>query len=559
MRFFILLLIISLFQRVAANDPSYWEDMSSHSSSYLLNISLPESSVYSLEKNSPSFSIENASAVGLLCACYGMYQAAVQVKQQITKWWKDRKRCARCGHRLSCTKHSQGGVSPPSPVVSSSSSAIIQKSLVTKPLYVHPFTDEQLRSVIHDPQVTARMLKYAQRYQWYQEMAENIPELDDAACLRWRNRARAIDATYNNSYQMTEQHIAYDESTQQLFIAQASYSISFLTDCYGAPIQLHLHTEVMDIAQKTAAQWTTYAQCSLSVVPDYTHQMVNLIEVTHEYTQQGRVDYATWCADFCWSLLAIGTSFAHGVVDGAIAEIYYMATHPVHTALWIVAPEYMGAYALSKLVYHVACISIDHAFTAATADDPVATACSPLVSIYTALTESNLTLQEKLCKGAYAAGMLMAQAHTQQKVISTLSGWYQRTITVVEQYAQHYPMVLSSSSITVLSKPRGKNKEIIINEKQSSIVGKVCKNGSGRLIKKITSKEASEIAQQLGFEKTNYYSRGQRIFKKGNRFITLDVDQHSDGFWKMANSIENLKDKVTRMGTYDKFLNRIGD
>ncbi|MGF7089301.1 hypothetical protein JOD24_003184 [Kroppenstedtia sanguinis] len=77
--------------------------------------------------------------------------------------------------------------------------------------------------------------------------------------------------------------------------------------------------------------------------------------------------------------------------------------------------------------------------------------------------------------------------------------------------------------------------------------------------KKITAKEASEAAKKLGFKKTNYKSHGQPVFKKGNKYITPDVDQHKGEGWKMADSVKNLKSKKTRMGTYDANLNRIGD
>jgi hypothetical protein len=49
------------------------------------------------------------------------------------------------------------------------------------------------------------------------------------------------------------------------------------------------------------------------------------------------------------------------------------------------------------------------------------------------------------------------------------------------------------------------------------------------------------------------------VFQKGNKFITIDVDSHNGGIWKMANSVENLASKRTRLGTYDKNLNKIGD
>ena len=76
---------------------------------------------------------------------------------------------------------------------------------------------------------------------------------------------------------------------------------------------------------------------------------------------------------------------------------------------------------------------------------------------------------------------------------------------------------------------------------------------------RITNKKAEEIAQEMGFTKTNYYVHGQPVFQKGNKVITIDADSHNGGFWKMADSIENLSSKKTRLGTYDKDLNRIGD
>ena len=68
-----------------------------------------------------------------------------------------------------------------------------------------------------------------------------------------------------------------------------------------------------------------------------------------------------------------------------------------------------------------------------------------------------------------------------------------------------------------------------------------------------------QLAKELGFERTNERSHGQPIYKKGRRYITPDADQHNGGIWKMADSIEHLRSKATRMGTYDRDLNRIGD
>lgn len=78
----------------------------------------------------------------------------------------------------------------------------------------------------------------------------------------------------------------------------------------------------------------------------------------------------------------------------------------------------------------------------------------------------------------------------------------------------------------------------------------------------ITNKEADKTAKELGFEKTNLFTKkGNRpIYKKGNKYISPDRDVHNGGFWKMANSAENLDKRTTRMGTYNRSLDfRIGD
>lgn len=76
-----------------------------------------------------------------------------------------------------------------------------------------------------------------------------------------------------------------------------------------------------------------------------------------------------------------------------------------------------------------------------------------------------------------------------------------------------------------------------------------------------TNKEIAAAAAELGYVKTNKRSKGKYIFShpKGKNYITHDLDSHNGGFWKMAKTINGLKSKHTRLGTYDKFLNRIGD
>ena len=74
----------------------------------------------------------------------------------------------------------------------------------------------------------------------------------------------------------------------------------------------------------------------------------------------------------------------------------------------------------------------------------------------------------------------------------------------------------------------------------------------------LTNAQATDLARWNGFEPTRGRLRGQVIFRRGNRYIVQDIDSHMGGTWKMADSLEGLRRKSTRMGTYDEQLNRIG-
>ena len=80
---------------------------------------------------------------------------------------------------------------------------------------------------------------------------------------------------------------------------------------------------------------------------------------------------------------------------------------------------------------------------------------------------------------------------------------------------------------------------------------------------RLTTKQATEAAENLGYKKINQYSHGQPVYERvngnGPKYITPDVDGHNGGVWKGADSVKNLGSKTTRAGTYNSVLQRIGD
>ena len=69
------------------------------------------------------------------------------------------------------------------------------------------------------------------------------------------------------------------------------------------------------------------------------------------------------------------------------------------------------------------------------------------------------------------------------------------------------------------------------------------------------------LASQLGFTRINQTSHGQPIYRRGQRYISPDIDRHNGGVWKMAqDSPANLRNREMRQGTYNEDLSvRVGD
>lgn len=78
-------------------------------------------------------------------------------------------------------------------------------------------------------------------------------------------------------------------------------------------------------------------------------------------------------------------------------------------------------------------------------------------------------------------------------------------------------------------------------------------------VRATSNQEIIAAAAQLGFVETTKYStfnaHGQKVFKKGQTYITYDIDGHIGGFWKKFNDKKN-----GRLGTFDITLqHRLGD
>nr|MDA3798943.1 toxin C-terminal domain-containing protein [Kiritimatiellia bacterium] len=82
-------------------------------------------------------------------------------------------------------------------------------------------------------------------------------------------------------------------------------------------------------------------------------------------------------------------------------------------------------------------------------------------------------------------------------------------------------------------------------------------DGVKYLSKKSGKSTLKQVAKEMKFKPTKQFpfdSHGQKVYKKGTRYISKDIDSHKGGVWKLVNK------KGKRLGTYDLYLeNKIGD
>jgi hypothetical protein len=74
----------------------------------------------------------------------------------------------------------------------------------------------------------------------------------------------------------------------------------------------------------------------------------------------------------------------------------------------------------------------------------------------------------------------------------------------------------------------------------------------------LSTSQAADLARYLGYTRTNVIVKGERVFSRGGSFIVQDTTSHSGGIWKLANSVNALKTKSSRVGATDALLNILG-
>jgi hypothetical protein len=375
-------------------------------------------------------------------------------------------------------------------------------------------------------------------------------EYGDSDHLHQRSNALEDIGVHGATY--TQDTYVVTDDVVQILRTYGHESAEYTT-LYGNQFQHVLHQECIALLKRTSIVPVT------SIVHAHKEALVNCIDAARAFNHEGFVHKASVISDFCWAFLDYGSAVVEGAALGLIGAVVDMAMRPVSTAACIVAGEWVFAYQLAKVTYTIADLGITYCIDPSNAHKKWDEITKPFDEIIDGLDAGAISCRDALKAGvAFGAGW---RAHG--KLLGGLGKLYRGIKTRVIEFAKNNPLMppqeymqTSDGSILRVSSNIHSlyNARDVNQDRKLGPITQIVK-----VIQKITSQEAAEIAKKLGFRKTNYYIHNQPVFQKGNKFITTDIDSHNGGFWKMADSIKNLSRKTTRMGTYDQNLKRIGD
>ena len=432
-----------------------------------------------------------------------------------------------------------------------------------------PNTDCQVSEVEHSPLVSERMDTLEQ------PLNDNFQHTDcqtsDIKHSQLVSQRRdALEQSLNDNLE----HSLYKSDWSDVdptFIQEFNLDSSTI-DLNGTTIQHVLKKEFHDIAQKTAQVRESYGDNAY--INQLVEKNVTCIKRGIACNRIGKVKQAANFADIAWAILDHTQALGEGVVQGT-GNVAHVFLHPIDTAQGITQAIYTAAYSLRQATLEAIDLCILGVTDQNAADKKLQAWKQNFTELMgtihkqweetpsrdiTKFVSSFITQIYLTGKASRGLGSFFSFARTKA---TNLIEKVQKPTGIFMLKAQKRIQKARESIIQVTT-PEGITTQV--NEAVQYTKG-APKTGSTTsitsqiqsTIKKITTEEAKKIAKRLGFKKTNYYSHGQTVFQKKNIYITLDLDSHNGGIWKMADSVKNLGSKKRRMGTYDINLSRIGD
>lgn len=440
----------------------------------------------------------------------------------------------------------------------------IIKNWIERYFKPNPIPYGQLPPVIHATETSTPALheNTTKATPQIEPLPEKIPYIDDLQtavhiqklCPEWEKhsaildaRSSALEQIKNGNITITTQHHTLSRKMHDYCKAH-NIDSEILTQNCGTALQHTIHQEFVIITKKSSKIWHTPIHSKplrkmTGLIADFTCAGI-------EYNNDNKTAQAIHLANACWIILDCIQAAGEGLLDGGY-HLVDDVMHPVRTAQVIAESAAVCGYYIGKVAIEVG--QLGYLASTDNSDEihkKLDAWKQNFSLIYEAIQEKRSKLKTRdMVKEAVSFGV---QCYAAPKVLHGLGKLFKQAHKQVITFANNIPALKKTNALTT---PEG----VIIRIAENTT--EYMKNDLTHIntLKRLTQQEISAIAHRLNFKKTNYYSHGQPVFKRGSLYISYDIDSHNGGVWKMANSVENLKSKRTRMGTYDMNLNRIGD
>ena len=372
------------------------------------------------------------------------------------------------------------------------------------------------------------------------------PSLGDAI----DKRIDAYNSMFGTDYALHYASKSYNlnNNVKQL-LHKYGHDTTRFTQCYGNQLEHVIHQESLDLLDHI--DHLSYN----SILYDHQEALVDFTVAMVDYNHEGCTDKATAIADFCWTLLDYGQAVGEGAALGIYSAATDILNNPIEATICLAAGKQVFTYQICKVLYNVADIGVTALSNIDHAKDKWNHYAEPLNNIIDKIYNKEVSVRDVIKSGtAFIVGY-----KAQVKLLGGLGKFCNTIKQKSINFVKNSPLLNPQEYLTTPEGLLFKATANVNKLKQSGQATASSLKNSIDTLKKLTTKETIDIAHKLKFKKTNYYSHGQPVFKKGNLYITPDMDGHNGGIWKMATSLENLRSKKTRLGTYDINLNRIGD
>ncbi len=185
---------------------------------------------------------------------------------------------------------------------------------------------------------------------WKQELEEWPLSSQEAARERFNARCAAYEKTKNNPYALTTQLYELSDDGIELLQKNEIDLLIFTQGMYN-PLQHQLHTELIDILERTA---DLIKHCAYKKEFETSRDsLVSLATIGAQFNKIGDAIKTATIADVCLKLIECELALKQGIADGVINVATYVWENPHELILYALAPEVMGGYYMAKLAYNL--------------------------------------------------------------------------------------------------------------------------------------------------------------------------------------------------------------